>query len=94
MDKENKQTFSKLEKIVKGFSNHWRIGILMLLAREPELSVVEIVGKLNMNYKTASEHIRRMALAGLIAKRYDNANVRHKLTSRGESILKFLRILE
>jgi DNA-binding transcriptional ArsR family regulator len=89
-----KQNYHQLERIVRGFANHRRIKILELLEREPELSVDEISEKLDINFKTASEHIRRLAIAGLIMKRQRSLNVRHKLTDRGLSILKFLRILE
>ena len=84
----------QLERIVKGFSNHRRIEIVELLAKMPELSVFEISDHLRINFKTGSEHIRRLAIAGLVMKRSDRNNVRHALTERGKSILKFLRILE
>ncbi len=82
------------ERIVKGFANHRRLQILELLENEPELSVLEIAEKLNINFKTASEHLRRLAISGLVLKRYEGLNVRHKLSERGCKILKFLRILE
>lgn len=84
----------KTERIVKGAANHRRLQILDLLHKKPELSVDEIATVLKINFKTASDHIRRLAIAGLVLKRYEGNFVRHKLTSRGESILKFLRILE
>lgn len=86
--------FRKLERVVKGFANHRRIEILCLLKKTPELSVDEVSHILKINSKTASEHIRRLAIAGLVLKRSEGNFVRHKLTSRAESILKFLRILE
>lgn len=89
-----KKNYRQLERIVKGFASHRRIEILELLKREPELSVDEISEKLNINFKTASEHLRRLAIAGLLLKRSEGNNVRHKLTERAQSILKFLRILE
>jgi DNA-binding transcriptional ArsR family regulator len=89
-----RKTYNQLERIIKGFANHRRIEILELLKKQPELSVIEISEKVNINFKTASEHIRKMTIAGLILKRYEGNLVRHKLTSRGESILKFCRILE
>lgn len=79
---------------MRGFSNHRRIEILYLLDKHPELSVMDIAAKLKINIKTASEHIRRLAIAGLIMKRHDINSVRHKLTARGVAILKFLRTLE
>lgn len=93
MEKKNK-TYRELERIVKGFANHRRISILELLEKKPEMSVAEISDELSLNFKTASEHIRRLAISGLVMKRSDGLSVRHKLTDRGKSILKFLRILE
>ena len=84
----------KLERIVRGFSNHRRIEIIMLLERKPELSVIEISYELGINFKTASEHIRRLAIAGLVMKRNEGSSVRHALTLTGKLTLKFLRTLE
>lgn len=86
--------FRDLERVVRGFSNHRRIEILALLERAPELSVIEIADELGINFKTASEHIRRLAHAGLVLKRNEGAAVRHTLAPTGRSILKFLRTLE
>lgn len=88
------KTTRSLERVVKGFANHRRIEIMMLLEREPELSLFEIADTLNINFKTASEHVRRLALAGLVLKRNEGNMVRHALTLIAKSILKFLRTLE
>jgi DNA-binding transcriptional ArsR family regulator len=88
------RSYRQTERIIKGFANHRRLAILELLNKEPELSVAEISEKLDINFKTASEHIRRLAIAGLVLKRSDSLNVRHRLTDRAKTILKFLRILE
>ena len=45
-------------------------------------------------FKTISEHIRRLAIAGMVIKRSDGNSVRHKVTKNGEKVLKFLRTLE
>ncbi|MEK7137907.1 MAG: winged helix-turn-helix domain-containing protein [Patescibacteria group bacterium] len=84
----------QLERIIKGLANHRRIEVALLLEKTPELSVLEIADALKTNFKTISEHIRRMAIAGLVMKRNDANAVRHALTSRAKSILKFLRTLE
>lgn len=88
------KNFRKLERIVRGFSNHRRIEILDLLERKPELSLIEIANELNINFKTASEHARRLAIAGLVLKRSEAAAVRHCLSPLGKLTLKFLRTLE
>ena len=83
-----------LERIVKGFANHRRIQIMELLNDSPELSVTDVANKLKINIKTASEHIRRLAISGLVLKRSRGINVLHKLSPQGAIILKFLRKLE
>ena len=83
-----------LERIVKGFANHRRIEILQLLEQRPELSLNEITEVLGVNFRTSSEHIRRLSYAGLVMKRNEGNAVRHAVTARGIAILKFLRTLE
>jgi len=93
MGKETK-SFRQLERVAKGFANHRRIEILELIQKEPELSVMQIADRLKINFKTISEHVRRLAIAGLVLKRNQGASVCHKLSDRGVIILKFLRTLE
>ena len=89
-----KINYRKIERIVKGFANHRRVEILYLLRREPELSVDDISERLRIGYENASDHVRKLAIAGLVMKRNDGPSVRHKLTSRGESILMFCKRLQ
>ena len=88
------KTAKQLERHFKGVANHRRIEILMLAHKQPELALMEIADALRINFKTASEHVRRLAIAGLVMKRHDGASVRHALTDTGIHILKFLRTLE
>ena len=90
----NKKRFRYLERVVRGFANHRRIEIMQLLDKRPELSIFEIAEELNVNFKTISEHVRRLVVAGLVMKRSDGASVRHRLTNQGGRTLKFLRTLE
>ena len=87
----DQESYRKIERIVKGFANHRRVEMLDLLKREPELSVEDISERLNIGYENASDHIRKLAIAGLVMKRNDGPAVRHKLTPRGESILVFCK---
>jgi len=87
-------TYRKIERIVKGFANHRRVQILDLLKHAPELSVDEISERLNIGYENASDHVRKLAIAGLVMKRYEGTSVRHKLTERGEAILVFCKKLQ
>ena len=86
--------YRRLERVVKGFANHRRLEILYLLHKEPELSLEDISERLNIGYENAYEHLRKLAISGLILKRNDARNVRHKLTPRAEHILTFCKTLE
>lgn len=86
--------YRHLERITRGFSNHRRIQILEQIKKAPEMSVEELASKFKINYKTAADHIRRLAIAGLVLKRNEGASVRHKITARADLVLKFLRTLE
>lgn len=86
--------YRRIERTVKGFANHRRLQILDLLNKEPELSVEDIAERLDIGYENASDHIRKLAVAGLVMKRSDGTSVRHKLTPRAESILVFCKRLE
>ena len=86
--------YRKLERVVKGFSNHRRIQMLQLVSDNPDLSLYEISGKLKINFKTASEHLRRLTVSGLISKRSEGSFVHHKISQRGRTILRFLKKLE
>jgi len=87
-------TSKTLERIVKGFANHRRLEILGLLRRSPELSVEDIAEQLAIGYENASDHVRKLAIAGLVLKRNDGRAVRHKLTDRAFHVLTFCKTLK
>lgn len=84
----------QIEKIAKGFANHRRYQMMELISSEPDLSLQDIATRLKINMKTASEHLRRLTIAGLVLKRSRGFNVLHNLSPLGITILKFLRKLE
>lgn len=90
------KAFRQLERVVRGFANHRRIEVMDLLASESEseLDLREIARRCAINYKTASEHLRRLTVAGLVTKRAKGRQVLHVLSPRGRKILTFLRTLE
>ena len=94
VDNRNMKNTRSLERLVRGFANHRRIQIMDLLSKKPELSILEIATQLKVNFKTISEHVRRLTISGLVIKRSDGSSVRHKLTDKAKSILMFLRTLE
>lgn len=88
------RSYRAMERFVKGFANHRRIEILDLLKRNPELSVDEISSRLKIGYENASDHIRKLAVAGLVLKRHVGRDVRHKLTLRAHHVLTFCKTFE
>ncbi len=86
--------YKNIEKIIKGFANHRRIEVMSLLAKTPELSNIEIAEKLNIDFRTTGEHMRKLTLTGLVMKRNEGHSVRYKLTKLGNRALKFCRTLE
>ena len=94
MEGMDRRKYRELEKVWKGVANHRRIQIVDLLEKKPELSVSDIAEQISIDFRTASEHLRKLVLGGLVMKRHEGTLVRHALTSRGKDILKFCRILE
>ena len=84
----------EVENIMKGAANHRRLQILELLLEEPGLSVLDIAGELDADFRTISQHTRRLARAGLVTKEYEGRIVHHLVTPRGKNILTFCRMLE
>ena len=88
------KAFRHWERVVRGFANHRRIEVMDLLESEPELDLREIARRCAINYKTASEHLRRLTVAGLVTKRAKGTHVLHVLSPRGKKVLMFLRTLD
>ncbi|MGC9031671.1 MAG: ArsR/SmtB family transcription factor [Minisyncoccia bacterium] len=80
------KTAKQLERHFKGVANHYRIEILLLVSKNPGMSVEEIAEKLDKNFKTISEHTRRLVQAGLLNKRYLGRNVVHSLSPYGKNL--------
>jgi len=84
------KTAKQMERHFKGIANHRRIDVLMLLMRNDELTLDEIASRLNCNFKTISEHTRRLTHAGLINKTYKGRSVIHTLSPYGKTFSSFL----
>lgn len=83
-----------VEKIIKGFANKRRLEIITLLETRSNLDVEGISEALGIEFKNASAHISKLAIAGIVHKKYQGHRVLHSLTGRGKNILKFVRIIE
>ena len=89
----NRKTPKQLERHFKGVANHWRISILLLVSKEPGISMEGISESLNANLKTISEHTKKLVQAGLINKKYKGKSVEHTLSPYGKTFVQFMKSL-
>jgi len=85
------KTAKQLERYFKGMANHWRIEILLLVNDEEGITLDHIAKTLNGNFKTISEHTRKLVQAGLLNKKYRGRQVIHSLFPYGKAFVKFLK---
>lgn len=91
METRKLKTAKQLERHFKGVANHRRLDILMVVAGNEGITLEEIAGLLRANFKTISEHTRRLAQAGLIQKSYRGRAVAHTLSPYGRTFHNFIR---
>ncbi|MCX6763892.1 MAG: winged helix-turn-helix domain-containing protein [Candidatus Moranbacteria bacterium] len=84
----------QMERHLKGVANHWRIEILFLVANNKGITVEDIAERLNCNFKTISEHTRKLDQTGLIRKKYKGRTVTHELSPYGQNFYKFIRTFQ
>ena len=89
--KKQQKTARQLERHFKGVANHRRIDILMLVGKESGLTLENIAKQLDCNFKTMSDHTRRLAHAGLINKTYRGTSVMHSLSPYGLIFYRFIK---
>ena len=86
-----KKTPEQLERNFKGVANHRRIEVLLLVSKVENISLNGIAEKLECNFKTLSEHTRKLVQAGLLNKRHtSDGAVRHSLSPYGKKFVKFI----
>ena len=84
------KTSKQLERHFKGIANHRRIDILLLVKDCDGITLEEMAGRLKCNFKTLSEHTRRLVQAGLLDKKYQGRLVFHSLSPYGQKLVKFI----
>ncbi len=95
MLKNNKlKTSKQMERHFKGISNHKRIEILLMVDKNKDLSLDEIDENLKGNFRTTSEHTRRLSEAGLLNKKYSGRRVLHSLSPYGKVFVKFIKTFQ
>ncbi len=88
------KTSKQLERHFKGIANHRRIDILFLVRDFDGIILEEIAEKLKCNFKTISEHTRRLVQAGLLNKKYQGRVVAHSLSPYGQKLIEFIKTFQ
>ncbi len=88
------KTPKQMERHLKGMANHYRIAILLLIGKEPGVTLDSIIETLDANEKTIGEHVRRLHAAGLVNKSYAGRFVTHKLSPYGKMFVQFLKTFQ
>ncbi len=88
------KTAKQLERYFKGAANHRRLEILLLIAENDGITLENIADKLKCNFKTVSEHTRRLVQAGLLNKKYQGQSVAHSLSPYGQRFIKFIQTFQ
>ena len=91
MNTNKTKTAKQLERYFKGTANHRRIAILLLVLKNPGISVEGISESLDCNFKTISEHTRRLVQAGLLNKNYKGNTVEHRVSPYGKMFCSFIQ---
>lgn len=85
----------QMEMIVKGFANHQRLQILLLLKKHKELAVEGIVQLVDSTtFPTVSSHLAKLFNAGLVSKKSVGRHIVYSLTPLGDNITAFLKMLK
>ena len=85
------KTAKQLERHFKGAANHRRIEILLLVAKAKNISLSGLAKLLKCNFKTLSEHSRKLVQSGLINKKHNSdGTVNHSLSPYGKIFVKFI----
>ena len=84
------KTAKQMERHLKGMANHYRIEILLLVAKSNDITLEDIIRDIGANPKTIGEHTRRLHNAGLINKKYRGRFVEHALSPYGKLFVRFL----
>lgn len=81
-----------LARFFNGFANSTRLSILLLLARQGEMKVGELVSELGAPQPRVSDHLRCLAWCGYVKVRREGRNAYYSISD--ERVLEMLRLGE
>jgi DNA-binding transcriptional ArsR family regulator len=81
-----------LAKLLDGFANPIRLSVLLLLSRNGEMSVGELVEAIGVLQPRVSDHLRCLAWCGYVRARREGSNVFYSIAD--ERVLEVLELSE
>ena len=81
-----------LAQVFNGFANSTRLSILLLLARQGEMKVGQLVSDLGVPQPRVSDHLRCLAWCGYVRVRREGRNAYYSISD--ERVLEMLRLGE
>jgi DNA-binding transcriptional ArsR family regulator len=78
----------QLEKILKGLANSRRLMIIRVLAKEKELPVTEIAGRIKLSFTSTSKHLLLLYKLDILDRRQDKLVVYYRLADKLPFIVK------
>ena len=81
-----------LAKLLDGFANPVRLSVLLLLSRQEEMSVKELVEAIGIPQPRVSDHLRCLSWCGYVRARRDGNNVLYSIAD--ERVLGVLQLSE
>ncbi len=86
----NIKNSKQLERHFKGVSSYRRIEIIILVQKNPSITLDKISENLDANYKTISDHVSRLVRSGLISRKQKGINAEYILTPYGKIFSDFI----
>ncbi len=83
----------QLEKHFKGLANHRRLDILLMVHKNPGITLDGILEEINCSLPVVSIHTHKLVNAGLLDKKYIGRAVAHTLSPYGKKFLNFIKTL-
>jgi ArsR family transcriptional regulator, cadmium/lead-responsive transcriptional repressor len=81
-----------LAKLLDGFANPIRLSVLLLLSRNGEMRVRELVEAIGVSQPRVSDHLRCLAWCGYVRARREGSNVFYSIAD--ERVLEVLKLSE
>jgi len=82
----------KYEKELKALANHRRLKIVSLLKQRPGVCVLDIADELGVSFKTASKHLGRLFMIGILTRQQVGGEMHYRITTTEPEYFK--RLLE